>query len=214
MDFPVPALNVLDSSYLKRDVKPVNRVGTVSAHKLFPAEVGKNTMAKIGRNEKCPCGSGKKFKHCCARNPKVEQRPATPEEQLKVSLMGAVKRVCGMAAAHKPVVMELGVFILCATKTGDVWLFEVTQSDRVKLMDKTELLPSPISENPETIEIEWSHTFEVVNKDLILTDYKDKSTMTPAGVPVMEISASKRRIIKKIPEDMLDKIHVSPEKID
>ena len=20
---------------------------------------------KIGRNEKCPCGSGKKFKHCC-----------------------------------------------------------------------------------------------------------------------------------------------------
>ena len=20
---------------------------------------------KVGRNEKCPCGSGKKFKHCC-----------------------------------------------------------------------------------------------------------------------------------------------------
>ena len=20
---------------------------------------------KIGRNEKCPCGSGKKYKHCC-----------------------------------------------------------------------------------------------------------------------------------------------------
>jgi uncharacterized protein YecA (UPF0149 family) len=20
---------------------------------------------KIGRNDKCPCGSGKKFKHCC-----------------------------------------------------------------------------------------------------------------------------------------------------
>ena len=26
----------------------------------------KNTRAiKTGRNEKCPCGSGKKFKHCC-----------------------------------------------------------------------------------------------------------------------------------------------------
>jgi uncharacterized protein len=22
---------------------------------------------KVGRNELCPCGSGKKFKHCCAR---------------------------------------------------------------------------------------------------------------------------------------------------
>ena len=23
----------------------------------------------VGRNEPCPCGSGKKFKHCCARKP-------------------------------------------------------------------------------------------------------------------------------------------------
>jgi len=23
---------------------------------------------KIGRNEPCPCGSGKKYKHCCGRN--------------------------------------------------------------------------------------------------------------------------------------------------
>ena len=23
------------------------------------------TNQKIGRNDKCPCGSGKKFKHCC-----------------------------------------------------------------------------------------------------------------------------------------------------
>lgn len=24
-------------------------------------------MAKVGRNETCPCGSGKKYKHCCER---------------------------------------------------------------------------------------------------------------------------------------------------
>ena len=23
---------------------------------------------KIGRNQPCPCGSGKKYKHCCGRN--------------------------------------------------------------------------------------------------------------------------------------------------
>ena len=22
---------------------------------------------KVGRNEPCPCGSGKKYKHCCGR---------------------------------------------------------------------------------------------------------------------------------------------------
>ncbi|MFH2116147.1 MAG: SEC-C metal-binding domain-containing protein [Spirochaetota bacterium] len=24
-------------------------------------------MEKIGRNEPCPCGSGKKYRHCCQR---------------------------------------------------------------------------------------------------------------------------------------------------
>jgi SEC-C motif-containing protein len=24
---------------------------------------------KVGRNEPCPCGSGKKYKHCCGKNP-------------------------------------------------------------------------------------------------------------------------------------------------
>jgi hypothetical protein len=31
------------------------------------------TSAKTGRNDPCPCGSGKKYKKCCAR--KVEQPP-------------------------------------------------------------------------------------------------------------------------------------------
>lgn len=38
---------------------------------------------KIGRNEKCPCGSGKKYKHCCIAktdNASAKQSPE-PEEQ-------------------------------------------------------------------------------------------------------------------------------------
>jgi hypothetical protein len=30
-------------------------------------------MATVGRNEPCPCGSGKKYKHCCAA--KAQQTP-------------------------------------------------------------------------------------------------------------------------------------------
>ena len=26
------------------------------------------SMPKVGRNDPCPCGSGKKYKHCCGRN--------------------------------------------------------------------------------------------------------------------------------------------------
>lgn len=29
---------------------------------------------KIGRNEKCPCGSGKKYKNCCLDSGKYEQK--------------------------------------------------------------------------------------------------------------------------------------------
>lgn len=29
----------------------------------------RRTQAKVGRNEPCPCGSGKKFKKCCGRHP-------------------------------------------------------------------------------------------------------------------------------------------------
>ena len=28
-------------------------------------------MQKTGRNELCPCGSGKKYKHCCLKNKSV-----------------------------------------------------------------------------------------------------------------------------------------------
>lgn len=30
-------------------------------------ELGSSHSAKIGRNDPCPCGSGKKFKHCCIK---------------------------------------------------------------------------------------------------------------------------------------------------
>lgn len=32
-------------------------------------ETARNTQLKIGRNEPCPCGSGKKYKKCCAATP-------------------------------------------------------------------------------------------------------------------------------------------------
>lgn len=32
-------------------------------------------MTKIGRNQPCPCGSGKKYKVCCLQNKEVERQP-------------------------------------------------------------------------------------------------------------------------------------------
>jgi len=32
------------------------------------AKTFRRTEAKVGRNDPCPCGNGKKFKKCCGRN--------------------------------------------------------------------------------------------------------------------------------------------------
>lgn len=35
------------------------------SHPFQPTSTIRNTESKIGRNEKCPCGSDKKHKKCC-----------------------------------------------------------------------------------------------------------------------------------------------------
>ena len=35
-------------------------------------------MAKIGRNQPCPCGSGRKYKRCCRDRDRAADVPATP----------------------------------------------------------------------------------------------------------------------------------------
>jgi hypothetical protein len=39
-------------------------------------------MAKIRRNEKCPCGSGKKFKHCCLRGQQRQDAARVPMDRV------------------------------------------------------------------------------------------------------------------------------------
>ncbi|MCI5130360.1 MAG: hypothetical protein D3904_02270, partial [Candidatus Electrothrix sp. EH2] len=46
-------------------------------------------MAKIQRNHPCPCGSGKKHKHCCL----IRQQAGharSPMQQMKVSFLGEI----------------------------------------------------------------------------------------------------------------------------
>ncbi len=41
------------------------RVALAIAMLAFQITTAEHCMAQVGRNERCPCGSGKKFKHCC-----------------------------------------------------------------------------------------------------------------------------------------------------
>ncbi|MEA3467515.1 MAG: SEC-C domain-containing protein [Thermodesulfobacteriota bacterium] len=168
-------------------------------------------MGKIGRNEQCPCGSGKKFKHCCLPKEQAGITPARSQEAaFKLSLISELEAIVKVAVEKRQKIRELGVFILLATEDGDAWLLEITDSDAVQLASGGEALEIPIDENPETIEINWSHTFDFSNKEFELTAYGDQSKTVMKNYPVKEISASIKRIKKKFPSELLSQIHVDP----
>ncbi len=168
-------------------------------------------MAKIGRNDKCPCRSGKKFKKCCGL---LESAPRldtsqSPEQKLKVTLMDGVREIQADAAIKKAVCRELGVFFFYSTSEGDGWMLEMTQSDCVRVAEKGKILKAPIDENSETIEINWSHMYALREKKLVITAYADKGEQILEDAPTREINAAMRRIAKKYSSEQLEKVHVT-----
>lgn len=170
-------------------------------------------MAKIGRNEKCPCRSGKKYKHCCALVPREAVRPLTPEEKLKVTLKSSVEKIEQAAFDKKALFHELGVFVLYSTTAGDAWLYELTESDCVQLVRQGERLADPINEDAEVIEIDWAYTFDILEKQVVLTSYADRQQVKVPDAPAKQINAARKRIMKKFTPQQLQEVHLSKEEI-
>lgn len=171
-------------------------------------------MSKVGRNEPCPCRSGKKYKKCCGLNPKEAVIQLTPEQAMKVTLNSGVEAIQAQAENRNATKKELGVFFFYSTAAGDAWLLEMTQLDCVKVAEKGENLPPALDENPETIEIKWTHTFVIRNKQMEITAYEDKAVAVLSDAPTKEISAAVRRIRKKFSPEELEKLHLDPDEVD
>ena len=43
-------------------------------------------MQKIGRNDPCPCGSGKKYKNCCLREEEMIPAGAAADINIKIAI--------------------------------------------------------------------------------------------------------------------------------
>jgi len=171
-------------------------------------------MAKIGRNEQCPCLSGKKFKHCCALKDRRVPPQLSPQQTLKITLMSAVKKIQQVAVSRKMAIHELGVFFFFSTAKGDAWLMEMTDCDCVQIAKDGQPLEAPINENSETIEINWSHTFVICNEQIEITSYADKTVQLLEDSPGRELDAAMSRIYKKFSEEQLKKVHLPhPEQL-
>lgn len=168
-------------------------------------------MGKIGRNEACPCGSGRKFKRCCLGKQQSVSSNLTEAQKAQVSLQNAISKIQKTASQGEQKVHELGVFVLFSTTDGDAWLLEVTESDALQVAANKEIVTVDFEENPETIEISWTHTFEVKEKQFIITAYKDKKVETFDHYPTHPISAAIKRIKKKYSPEVLESVHIDQE---
>lgn len=168
-------------------------------------------MAKIGRNDPCPCGSGRKFKRCCLGKQQTAGTNLTEIQQAQISLQNAISKIQETASQGVQKVHELGVFVLFSTTGGDAWMLEVSQSDALQVAAAKEILTVDFEENPETIEINWTHTFEIEEKQFVITAYKDKKVTKIENYPTHPISAAIKRIKKRYSSELLESVHVEQE---
>lgn len=135
-------------------------------------------------------------------------KPMSAENVARVTLRDAVDFVGAAAAERKQVFRELGVFLLFSTLAGDAWLLEITESDCVQLARDGQLIDVPIDETPETIVVDWTHTFAMKEKRLKVTSYEGKIATILPDSPAGAIHGAIRRIRKKHSQELLDHVHL------
>lgn len=171
-------------------------------------------MGKIGRNEMCPCGSGRKFKRCCLGKQQEQTANLTDVQKAQISLQNAINAIQESASKGIQKVQELGVFVFFSTTDGDAWLLEVTEMDALQVASGKEVLTVDLEENPETIEINWTHRFVIENNQFVTTAYKDKKVEKIDNYPIHPILAAIKRIKKKFSPEQLESVHVDQEAIN
>ncbi len=172
-----------------------------------------DTIMKIGRNDPCPCGSGKKFKRCCLgkKNSPLTAAPQPSVAQQRLSLLAEVEKTQQAALARQYTLRSLGVFIFLTTENGDGWVLEITEMDALQVAANGEKIEVEIAEGEETIEINWSHTFRIHNKRFETTAYSDNTVTVHDGYPAMRIKKAIDKARARFPKELLAKVHLSSD---
>ena len=173
-------------------------------------------MAKTGRNEPCPCGSGKKFKHCCYGKPAPEAQSSGVPEELLVptegqqgppTLRGEVEKVQRHALARQEALWTMGVFVFFSTAEGDGWLLDASAMDALQVAAGGQPIPVDIVQTADAIEITWSHTF-VVDTHFTVTTYQDKLKTTYKSYPTVRISEVVGAVRQSLSPELLASLQV------
>lgn len=165
-------------------------------------------MTRIGRNDPCSCGSGNKFKKCCLGKEAAEAA-SQPQAQPAITLKGHVEKTQAAAAEKRNTMHTLGVFIFFTTEGGDGWVLEISAMDALQVAKAGKKVKVEIEENPETIEVNWSHKFSIQDKKFVVTSYKNKKQTIFEDYPAHRIKTLIEKGRRKFPAEMLKQVHVA-----
>jgi hypothetical protein len=138
-------------------------------------------------------------------------QPMAPERTAQVTLKDAVEVLWRAAAGKRSTFRELGVFLLFSTPAGDAWLLEITESDCVQIAREGERIDVSIDETPETIVVDWTHTFALKDRKLEVASYGEKLVTILPDAPAGAIHGAIRRIRKHHSRELLDRVHLDAE---
>ena len=166
-------------------------------------------MAKTGRNEPCPCGSGLKYKRCCLPREAPAPAPAQaagPASQTFVNR--EIVRLQDHAAGWRPSFRLIGALVFFSTAQGDAWILELTEQDAVPVARAGEPLAVTVNETAEAFEIGWTHRFAIKGQSLVATAYLDNAVSSHQGCPVREIRQATENIRRQYSSHDLESIRI------
>jgi hypothetical protein len=170
-------------------------------------------MANIGRNEACPCGSGKKYKNCCARDPAIIAAELSALEAQTPTLSAEIARLRDKVRDKSAAMWTRGVFVFFSTEEGDAWVLEASGGDALQIADAGRQIEVDVVQTEEAIEVTWSHQF-TIRKDFAVTDYGDQRRSVFADYPAARIRALLTRARSSLPPEVLANIHIDGDPVN
>lgn len=167
-------------------------------------------MANIGRNEACPCGSGKKYKNCCARDPAVIAAELSAIERQTPTLSAEIAKLRAKVNDRSAVMWTRGVFVFFSTEEGDAWVLEASGMDALQIAAAGRQIEVDVAQTDDAIEVTWSHQFSI-RRDFTVTDYADQSHTVFASYPAARIRALLGRARSSLPPEVLASIHIDEQ---
>ena len=147
---------------------------------------------KIPRNAPCPCGSGRKYKHCCMRQGSEQLPEADPQVQIQildskqVNITGEIDYIIVQAENGKARIVTIGSLVLFSTETGDAWMLDPEDGLALCLARGGERESFTVTETSKNFVIAWQANYRIEGEKFIVLERSGR-TRAIFGYPTKKI---------------------------